>query len=152
MNKINRFITKTIATFFFIGYIPILPGTFASAFSLCLIWFLRKNVLLYILFFLIILVAGFLVSSSAEKLFGKKDAKEIVIDEVIGIFLSFIFVPLNCKFLFLGFLLFRILDGLKVIPSNYTEKLEGAKGIIFDDLIAGLYTNIILQFSFRLTL
>lgn len=93
---------------------------------------------------------GFLLSGRAEKIFNKKDAGCIVIDEVSGMLLSLIFIPYDIKLVIMAFILFRILDALKPFPSDRLQNLTGSIGIMSDDIVAGLYTNIILQVVLRL--
>lgn len=81
---------------------------------------------------------------------NKKDASCIVIDEVCGMLLSLIFLPYNIKIVVLAFILFRILDALKPFPLDRLQRLKGGPGIMADDLVAGLYTNIILQIVLKL--
>jgi phosphatidylglycerophosphatase A len=73
----------------------------------------------------------------------------IVIDEVCGMLLALYFVPKSIFAAILGFFIFRILDILKPPPCRRVEKLSGAMGIMFDDIIAAIYTNMILQLIFR---
>jgi phosphatidylglycerophosphatase A len=150
MNKTNRFIIKLLSSFFFLGYFPYFPGTFASFVSLIFIWFLRQNPFLYLFTTVVIIIIGFLITAEAEVIFKEKDPAYVVIDEVGGMFLSLLFVPIEMKTLFFGFFIFRVLDGLKAYPACYFENFPKAKGIMLDDLVAGLYTNIVLQFIFRL--
>ena len=93
---------------------------------------------------------GFLLTGRAEKIFNKKDARCIVIDEVSGMLLSLIFIPYDVKLVIMAFVLFRILDTLKPFPSGRLERISGSMGIMSDDIVAGLYTNIILQVVLRL--
>lgn len=148
--NIPRFTVKLISTFFFVGYSPILPGTTASLVAICIYYFVKGSIF-YLLFTLISIIAGFYLSGRAEEIFKKKDAECIVIDEVAGVFLSFIFIPYNPKLLIIGFILFRILDGIKPYPADKLQRLEGSIGIMSDDIVAGLYTNIILQLILRLS-
>jgi len=90
------------------------------------------------------------LSGRAEKIFNKKDAGCIVIDEVSGMLLSLIFIPYDIKLVILAFILFRILDALKPFPLDRLQSLNGSIGIMSDDIVAGLYTNIILQVALRL--
>jgi phosphatidylglycerophosphatase A len=73
----------------------------------------------------------------------------IVIDEATGMLLSLFCVPFSMFAVILGFFLFRIFDILKPPPARRMERLTGALGIMFDDIIAAIYTNLILQFIFR---
>jgi phosphatidylglycerophosphatase A len=77
---------------------------------------------------------------------GQKDSKQIVIDELAGILVTFLFVPKVFSFLVVGFFLFRLFDIIKVFPANRLEKKKGSLGIVGDDLIAGVYANLVLQF------
>jgi len=82
---------------------------------------------------------------TSEKLMRKKDPPCVVIDEVCGMLLGLLFVPYDIKLVIIAFLIFRILDTLKPFPVGRLERLKGSLGIMTDDLVAGLYTNIILQ-------
>lgn len=101
-------------------------------------------------FTLSLIILGFLVSGEAERILNIKDAKCIVIDEVCGMLLSLIFIPYNIKTVIIAFILFRILDSLKPYPAARLQNLKGSPGIMADDIVAGLYTNIILQIILRL--
>jgi len=146
----RNFIIKTLSTFFYIGYLPLIPGTFASMGGL-LIFCLIKGALVPHLFFTLLLIAlGFFISGRAERLFGKKDARCIVIDEVGGMLLGLLFIPYDLKLALIAFLLFRIFDALKPYPAGTLQKLKGSLGVMSDDIVAALYTNIVLQFVLRL--
>lgn len=73
-----------------------------------------------------------------------------MIDEVSGMLLSLIFLPYDIKLVIIAFILFRILDTLKPYPLGRLQNLAGSIGIMSDDIVAGLYTNIILQVVLRL--
>lgn len=143
-------IIKIVSTFFYVGYLPFIPGTFASAVGVLLFYLLKGKILTHTLSVFILIIAGFLVSGKAEKIFGKKDARFIVIDEVSGMLLSFSFLPYDIKIVMTGFILFRILDTFKPYPADRLQGLPGSAGVMSDDLVAGLYTNIILQAVLRL--
>ena len=85
-----------------------------------------------------------------ERLSGKKDPGCIVIDEVAGMLIALSFMPADLKIIFLGFLIFRILDTLKPYPAGRLQHLRGSVGVMADDLIAGIYTNIVLQAILKL--
>lgn len=90
----------------------------------------------------------FLVSlwsgTGAEKVFGK-DNRKIVIDEGCGMLVSFLFLPKRFFLYILAFVIFRALDIIKPPPAKGCEKLEGGLGITLDDVVAGIYTNLIMQ-------
>lgn len=147
----RKFVVEIVSTFFYIGYLPFMPGTFASIAAVSLFYLTRGSLVLYILVTLIIVLSGFLVSSAAEKLFNKKDAPCIVIDEVSGMLLSLIFIPCDWRLIIPAFILFRAMDILKPYPILRIERLKAGWGVMGDDLMAALYTNIILYFILRFT-
>ena len=148
--KLSNFIVKTLSTFFYIGYLPLIPGTFASITGVFLFYFLKDNLLIYIFSILFLLLIGILVGERAEEVFQRKDCPFIVIDEVLGMLLSLIFIPYDIKLVIIAFVIFRILDTLKPYPASMLQNLKGGIGIMGDDIVAGLYTNIILQLALRL--
>lgn len=147
--NIRNPIVKTLSTFFYIGYLPLTPGTFASIAGVFLFYLAKDNVFLYILFTITLIMAGFLVAGKAEGAFHKKDARCIVIDEVSGMLATLLFIPYNIKLVITAFILFRILDTLKPYPAGRLQNLKGSIGIMSDDIVAALYANIILQIISR---
>lgn len=127
-----------------------MPGTFGSIAGLVLYYLVKDSSMIYCSVTLILILIGFLTSGRTEGILQKKDPSCIVIDEVSGMFLSLIFLPYNFKLLIIAFLVFRILDTVKPYPAYKLQNLKGSLGIMSDDLIAGLYTNIILQVVLRL--
>jgi phosphatidylglycerophosphatase A len=147
----KKFFKLFILTGFFIGYSPFFPGTLASLLGLFFIIFLIKNKILYLIIFLLATIFCLLFSNWGEKFFNKKDPKQIVIDEIAGMFISFFYLPsYNIKTYIIGFFLFRLLDILKPTPIKYLEKMESGIGIILDDLIAGIFTNILLRLIYKI--
>lgn len=135
-----------IATIGFLGYIPFAPGTIGSLFALIL--FIYTDLPLYAHFSVIIIGAllGTYASSVAEKLLNEKDSKKIIIDEFIGFYVSVIYLPKTLGFAIAAFLLFRFFDILKPLFISKLEKtLSNGLGIMADDILAGIYTNIVLQ-------
>ena len=148
--NIRKTIIKIISTFFYIGYLPFIPGTFGSIAGVFLYYLLKDSISIYTIFSCILIILGFLVSGPAERMLNKKDARCITIDEICGMLLSLIFLPYDIKIVVLAFILFRILDALKPFPLDRLQRLKGGPGIMADDLVAGLYTNIILQIVLKL--
>jgi len=141
---------KLITSFFYLGYAPLMPGTVASAAAVGLYLLCRNNFYLHTILLVITTIVGFLLCGKAERIFKEKDSPKIVIDEVAGVLLSFWALPGVDPILILaGFFTFRALDAFKVYPANLLEKLSGSVGIMSDDLLAGLYTNIMLQIVIR---
>ncbi len=137
-------ISKLVATFFYVGCFPCTPGTIASFAGLLLYLSVSPSLKSTLFVFIVIAAFGFIFSGRAERVIGKKDPHEIVIDEVCGIFLVFINIPLNIISILSGFILYRLFDILKPFPLKKLEKLHGSIGIMADDIVAGIYANIVL--------
>jgi len=150
MAGLRKFIVLITGTFFYIGYLPLIPGTFGSLAGLGLFYLVKDSMPIYFLFTVALIILGFLVSGEAEEILNKKDARPIVIDEVCGMLLSLLFIPYDIKLTIIAFFVFRLLDTLKPFPSCALERLKGSAGVMSDDIIAGIYTNIILQVVVRL--
>ena len=79
-----------------------------------------------------------------EKAHGH-DPSVVTIDEFVGMWLSVLFLPSTYLTFILAFFLFRILDIIKPWPARVFDRMNGGWGIMLDDVVAGIYTNIILQ-------
>jgi phosphatidylglycerophosphatase A len=95
---------------------------------------------------------GFLVSGRAERIFARKDASRVVIDETAGMMLCFLFIPYKLSYTLVAFVLFRILDIAKPFPARRAEDLSGSAGVMVDDIICAVYTNILLRIFIMLGL
>lgn len=147
----RKILVKSISTFFLIGYLPVAPGTFGSLAGVVLFYLLRESGINPFIVTSGLIILGFLVTAKAEKLFGKKDPSFVVIDEVAGMLLSLLFLPrYDIKVIIIAFLYFRLLDTFKPFPAGRVEKMKGALGLMGDDIVAAVYTNIILQLALRL--
>ena len=140
---------KFIASFFYLGHSPFMPGTVGSLGGLFVYFLVKNNEILYGFMTLFLFVLGVIFSGEAEKIYKKKDASMIVIDEACGMLLTLFFVPYSVFSVILGFFLFRIFDILKPPPARRIERLAGSMGIMFDDIVAAIYANVILQIVFR---
>lgn len=89
-----------------------------------------------------LIAIGIWVSDEAEKLFQKKDPSFVVIDEVIGILVTMLFLPFQVKYVLMAFISFRIMDILKPYPARKLEAIHGGMGIVIDDIIAGIYAGL----------
>jgi phosphatidylglycerophosphatase A len=130
-----------LATCFFVGRIPLLPGTCASfltALVILLFPFLCARPFFPLLFALFSL---FVLRRARPK---EKDPREIVIDECAGMFMTMLWRSITPSSLLLGFLAFRAFDILKPFPIRRLERIGGALGILLDDVLAGIYANIVL--------
>lgn len=140
---------KMITSFFYLGHSPFMPGTVGSLAGLLVYYFVKDKDAVYAFTILFLFGLGVLFAGEAEKIYKRKDASMIVIDEACGMLLALFFVPYNLFIIVLGFFLFRIFDILKPPPAKRMEKLTGSMGIMFDDIVAALYTNMILQIISR---
>lgn len=134
-----------IASVFYIGYLPVAPGTLGSLAALALYYFICNNTIIMSAVILIVITLGFMTAGKVEKLFGEKDPGEIIIDEFGGMLISLYRIPPTMGYVVTGFLLFRFFDIVKPRPIKNLEKLKGSFGIMSDDLIAGVYANMALQ-------
>ena len=144
MNKIVKYFVTLLG----IGFFPIAPGTLGSIFAI-LIWYLSIT-LLNIYFFYVIVIILFLCSFKLVNLYitdqKKEDPSEVVIDEFIGQSLPLIFlIQFDIYEVLIAFCAFRFFDIFKIYPINRAEDIKGSTGVIMDDIIAGVYTVIIIM-------
>ncbi len=143
MKKISIY----ISTLFGIGYFPKAPGTAGTLFAAMVYFILPEKWLgnIYLIFSILFLsLISVLFISKAEKKLGHDNGK-IVIDEFFGYFVAMMFLPKSLLILSLAFILFRIFDIFKPEPVNVLQKLPKGWGVMADDIMAGIYTNICLQ-------
>lgn len=140
-------IIMALATGLYVGKIAKAPGTWGSI-AAFLPWLLIKDLPLptYLLLLFVLFIVGFFVSGSAEKILDSPDAGCIVIDEVLGMFITLTLAPQHPAAWVLGFVLFRIFDIFKPFPvSWFDQRIHGGFGIMMDDVIAGLYALLSLH-------
>lgn len=142
-----------LATGSYVGYIPFAPGTFGTALGL-IFCYLVSYINLTISFFLVLLFVLFSIriAERAEKILKKQDAGCIVIDEIAGIMVTLLGLKFHVWSALGGFLVFRVFDIIKPFPVRTIEKrLVGGVGIVADDVVAGLLSNIVLRVAFVVT-
>ena len=142
------FLIKAFVSVFGIGYIRIAPGTFGSLFAI-LVWYI-SIIYLNIYFFYMILIIVFICSFKVINIYlrseNKDDPSEVVVDEFIGQSLPLIFLlQFNVYEVLLAFSSFRLFDIFKIYPVNKVENIKGANGVIMDDVVAGIYSLIIIM-------
>jgi phosphatidylglycerophosphatase A len=141
-----KVILKHIATLWFIGYLPVAPGTFGTLFAFVIFILLKPSLSAHFTLLLLITVVGVISSHVAEILLNERDSGHIVIDEVCGYFVSVLFLPYSLGYAVAAFFLFRFFDILKPFPIRQIESsMKGGIGVMTDDILAGIYTNAILQ-------
>ena len=149
-------LARLIVTFFYIGHAKIAPGSIASIVTILIFYFFAKHLISY-LFIIIILItsilAFFAVSIYTYEL-PEKDRSEIVIDEVIGQSIALLplllFEQTNPPQLFMciiSLLFFRFFDIVKPYPINKFDRMNNTFGVIFDDILAGIFSALLLIFA-----
>ena len=138
-----------IATALGAGYSPVAPGTAGTLVALPLAAALAPLADASTAAYLLVLAASSAVAmwaaGEAARGFGLKDPGQVVVDEVVGLFLAMAFVPATPANLVAAFFLFRFFDITKPPPCRRAETLPGGVGIVADDLLAGVYANLALR-------
>ncbi|MFA5465464.1 MAG: phosphatidylglycerophosphatase A [Candidatus Cloacimonadales bacterium] len=158
IKKISSNFNIYFATVLGIGFIPFAPGTLATLFT-AVIWYLIPdyifynkteqliyyNEYLYLLLILIVLyIIGIFSTTKAEKLMREDDPK-IVFDELVGYLFAVLFLPKTLMITIYAFILFRAFDIGKPFPINKSQKFKAGLGIMTDDVLAGIFSNALLQ-------
>jgi len=148
---LNEKIIKVIATGFGSGFAPFAPGTAGTVIGIPLYFIFSPFP--WPVYLLTILALSFLacyISQEAEILFGKKDPSAIVIDEIVGFLWAMLLITPTIVHIVLAFALFRFFDITKVFPARLCERrLPGGYGVVMDDIVAGIYANIVLQIMIK---
>lgn len=137
---------KFTATGFGSGLVPFAPGTAGTLVGIPLYLLLSQLTwTLYFIFVVVITGLACYVSREAERIFSEKDSPRIVIDEIVGFQWTMFLVGPTVLHVVIGFTLFRFFDIMKVFPTGYFQRrLPGGYGIVMDDVVAGMYSNIVL--------
>lgn len=140
-------VAMMLATGLGIGYAPFASGTWGSLPGLAAAWMLWRLAGGWAVAggAVAFAIAGIWAASRASVVLGTKDPRPVVVDEIAGQLVTLAFLPLAPGVLIAGFLLFRALDIWKPWPANRLESLPGGSGIMADDLMVGLYANLILH-------
>ncbi|MGC4056805.1 MAG: phosphatidylglycerophosphatase A [Chitinophagaceae bacterium] len=141
---------KPIASIFGIGYIK--GGGTVAAIAAALLWYFMHPVFgAQLLLLSVITVLGVYAGNKVEAEWGK-DSSKVVIDEVAGMFLSLLLIPVHWITVLAALVLFRFFDIVKPLGVRRMEVFKGGWGVMADDLLAGLYANIVLQLLLQLHL
>lgn len=146
-----NFIYKLFATALGSGYSPIAPGTAGAIIGCIALWLFEKyNIIsttstpfLFIGLITVTTILGIIATNKLETEWGK-DPQKVVIDEVLGMWITMLFVPFTWLNLLIGFVLFRFFDIAKPLGVRKMENLGGGLGVMADDMLAGIYSNIVL--------
>lgn len=139
---------KIISTGLGIGYMGKGAGSVSAA-AACIFWYLLQAGAMLpsafsIWITLVITILGIWTAGKMETEWGK-DSNRVVIDEISGMCITLLFVPVILKYIITGFILFRFFDIVKPFFIRKMESLPGGWGVMADDVLAGVYANIILQ-------
>lgn len=139
-----------IASFGYIGYIPVASGTFGSLAAMPLFWVfaaIASASPVSAILLLGALVAGACwVAGRADAYLQEHDSHKIVIDEVVGYIAAILFLPLSWQTALAAFFIFRVLDVIKPFPAGWIDaNLPGGPGVVLDDVVSGVYTNLLMR-------
>ncbi len=136
-----------VASFGYVGFFPIAPGTAGSLAALALFALIKWAGMpaIEIAAIVAVFAIGVWAAHGTEIAMGRKDPGVVVIDEVLGMLITLALLPLSLLGIALGFLLFRVLDVVKPYPAAQLEHLHGGLGIMADDAVAGLYAHLALR-------
>ncbi len=140
-------ITEFIVTGLYVGKSKWAPGTMGTLLAVPLAYFMAsKGHIFYLQTTVLAIFASIILCSFYEIKSSSHDNQQVVIDEVVGFFVAYFWLPNRWQFLVAAFVLFRFFDILKPFPISYIDrKVQGGLGVVLDDLAAGLATNMILQ-------
>ncbi|HCX87974.1 MAG TPA: phosphatidylglycerophosphatase A [Gammaproteobacteria bacterium] len=136
---------------FGLGRLPFAPGTFGTLPGLLLAWCLwQGGESFYLVATALVLVLSIWIAKRSAQMLGVADDPRIVIDEIAGVLVALALVPPSALALVVGFCVFRLLDIAKPPPISTVERrVKGGVGIVLDDVLAGIGTNLVLQLLFR---
>jgi phosphatidylglycerophosphatase A len=140
-------LTLMIATFGYVGFAPVAPGTVGSFAALALYAAVRwlGSPLVEAATIAVVFVAGVWSATRTEKILGISDPGPVVIDEVLGMLVTLAALPLGWGGIAAGFVLFRIFDVIKPYPAGRLESAPGGWGIMLDDAMAGVYAHLAVR-------
>ena len=138
-------IVRWVASVCGVGYAPIIPGTFGSLPGLALAILLFRWPWALAALAAAGIPLAMWAANHAERDGQGKDPRWVVVDETVGMMVALAFVRGPWIIWPAGFVLFRLFDIVKPYPVGRAERLPGGVGIVMDDVLAGLYTNLILQ-------
>jgi phosphatidylglycerophosphatase A len=152
LSPIQRKIVITFTSSLGLGLSPFAPGTFGTLPALPLCWALSSlnkwgaGLLGYLAIGAVLYFLGVWASFAAERIYQKKDAGHISIDEIVGYMATMLLLPTDSwAWLWAGFFVFRFFDIVKPAPARVWQLMPGGWGVMVDDLVAGLYGCGLLQ-------
>lgn len=138
-----------------LGYAPVASGTVGTLAGVALypgFDALRGlSTALYLLAFAVLVAAAIRIAGEAERIFAEKDSSRIVIDEVAGYAAATLFVPMSLSTVIAAFFVFRFFDIVKLWPASWFDRRPGGVGVVMDDVVSGLYANLVVRLLFHLS-
>jgi phosphatidylglycerophosphatase A len=139
---------RLVSTCLGIGYIRKGGGTVAAA-ACCIVWYFswkggNEHFWGPVVVTLAVLGLGIWSAGKVEAGWGE-DSYRVVIDEVAGMCITLLFIPVRWPYVVTGLVLFRFFDIVKPLYIRKMEQLDGGWGVMMDDVLAGVYANLILQ-------
>ena len=136
-----------------VGYLPLMPGTFGSLVGVGIFLLLSRTAVGLVVAIVVVTFAGIWAGTRTEELAGRKDPGKVVVDEVAGQLIAtlpLVFVKQwSIAAVMVSFVLFRFFDIVKPYPANRLQDLKGGFGIMFDDLVAGVYAAVFVVIFIR---
>ncbi len=152
IRAVMQILLKHIATLGPIGYMPLAPGTFGTLAALVCILVFPLSFFEHLIFFVAVTILGSFAATSAEKIFCQKDSSKIIIDEFAGFYIATLYIPHSLPLLMTSFILFRLFDILKpLMIRNLENALSNGMGVMADDILAGIYANMVVQVYLQVT-
>jgi phosphatidylglycerophosphatase A len=150
-NQIKNRVAIFLASGFGSGFVPLAPGTWGSLVGVALVWkFWPQSVFTQCVYVLLWGALGVWVSDVTCQYYKEDDCQKVVIDEIVGLMITMIGIPITGYGLAIGFVLFRFFDVVKPVPANWVDKkLHNGLGVMLDDVVAGLYGNLIMHLMMR---
>lgn len=139
---------KIIASFFYLGYIPKAPGTFGTVGAAWFIYLLYLLGIYHQLFIFLMVVVFYAVGVWAVNVLREdwgEDPAKVVVDEAVGLWISVLSLPFTHLNIILAFVFFRIFDIAKPLGIRKLESIRSGHGVMLDDVLAGIYTNIAIR-------
>ena len=149
--KVHKLIASGLGT----GYSPIAPGTAGSVLGILILYLFNYGLnsiniheitfhVLNLVVIVLVLLIGVYSIKRVHKIW-EHDAGKIVIDEIVGVWIAVIIVPYHWQYYLMGLVLFRFFDILKPFYIRKLDKLKSDWSVMLDDVLAGVYANIVLQ-------
>jgi phosphatidylglycerophosphatase A len=144
---------EIFATFFYLGRVPLIPGTVGTLGAIPLVYlFTLAGTYGYMALTFVFVLWSINIADKYEAVVQDHDTGDVVIDEVAGFLITMFWMPLNWQAFLYGFILFRLLDIIKPFPISVLDRrAKGGFGTVVDDLVAGVIANIIMQFMYTQT-